>query len=288
MTLKPTHQLLFYFQNLLKSNKLEFLKDTSLNNMKEMYGNLVEHVDTNNGVIKFWKVFSDQHSNGEPTEGLVTYDFYKEHKNELIFNAKVVTEEIDKLVYSKAEANEVYTATLKNISLELHSLNQKADKLYPNYPELPRALKLIEHHLLIKYDIKPFAKKRAEDKLSYFGFKDTISRQKFIELYELADSLEIIEYDVIDQETFLEVLLENPSEPNKVIKFFCQNALAKQFIEKLRPYFTSLDPKSIEKSGRFLTKGGTVLSETNYNRTLLKFNPKLDRLNKEMDTILLS
>ncbi len=286
MSQQTSHNILSYFQKLLESNKLNFLRDKAINNIAERYGSLVESQDCEKGIIAYWGVFSDQHNTIEPVEALVTYDFYKEHKKELSIEANNVTKAIDELVYQKAEVDESSKGLLENINKELHYLSLRADKLYPDYTELREALKHIENHLLIRYQVKPFAKKRADEKFSYFGFKDIITRSKFRELYDIADKFEIIEYDVVDENTFLEVFLENPSSPDSVIKFNCQNSIAKLFIENIRHLFTSLNPKSIEKSGRFLTKGNTVLSETNYNRTKIKPSIENDKLIQEIDTIL--
>ncbi len=286
MNQQTSHNILSYFQKLLESNKLNFLRDIAINNIAERYGSLVESQDYEKGIIVYWGLFSDQHNTIEPVEALVTYNFYKEHKKELSKNANNVTKAIDKLVYDKSEASKPYKPLLQNINQEIHYLQLRADKLYPDYIELSKALKFIENHLLTRYQIKPIAIKRADEKLSYFGFKDTITRSRFRELYDVADKFEIIEFDVVDENTFLEVFLENPSSPDRIIKFNCQNSVAKVFIEKIRPLFTSLTPKAIEKSGRFLTKRNTVLTETNYNRTEIKPTTKIDKIIQEMNTIL--
>jgi len=84
MDQQTSYNLLSYFQNLLESNKLDFLRDTALNDIAERYGTLVESRDVEKGIIKYWGVFSDQHSNGEPVEAIVTYDFYKELIEEVV------------------------------------------------------------------------------------------------------------------------------------------------------------------------------------------------------------
>jgi hypothetical protein len=275
---------------LLESNKLDFLRDTALNDLAERYGTLVESRDVEKGIIKYWGVFSDQHNNSEPVEALVTYDFYKKHKEELFKNAESVTKAIDKLVYQKAEVEESSKGLLENINKELHYLFLRIDKLYPDYPELTKSLKYIENHLLIRYQVKPFAKKRADEKFSYFGFKDTISRGKFVELYEFLEERNILEYDVVSEEDFLEVLLQNPSNSEIAIKFNCSNDLMVTFLERIRPYFSSLSPKSIEISKRLYTKQGKIISESNYNKntSLLKKKPseKANRLLQDLNAIL--
>lgn len=290
MDLQTSHNILSYFQKFLESNKLNFLRDTAIYNIAERYGSLVESQDYEKGVITYWGVFSDQHNTIEPVETLVTYDFYNEHKKELSKNANSVIKAIDELVYQKAEAEESSKGLLENINKELHYLSLRADKLYPDYIELRKALKYIENHLLIRYQVKPFAKKRADEKLSYFGFKNTISEDRLIEIYELLDKREIIEYDDVPEQDFLNVLLANPSNSEIAIKFNCSNNLVVTLLEKIRPYFSSLTPKSIEKSKSFFTKQGKPLTENIYNASnaRLRKNPseKVDRLSKEIDNIL--
>jgi|GEM_PF-4729315 len=285
MSSKSTHTILHYFQDLLEFEKLTFLRDVALEGIKENQGPFIQFEDTQNGILKYTKIFYDQKTDG-PIEGLVTYNFFAEHRREVLENGKLVINTIDELVYDMLEVGKPYHPLLKNINQELHFLILKTYQLYPNYLELFETLKTIENHLLERYQIVPFAKKIEDDKLSYFGFKNTISKNQFIELYDLADRLEVIEYDIVDQNTFLEVFLENPTDPNKVIQFHCKNAVAKVFLERLRPYFTTLNPKSIEKSGRFLTKGNVPFKESNYNRTQITSTDLIDRLIQEMDTIL--
>src|SRR5690606_24378114 len=151
---------------LLEYNKLTFLRYTAIEEIKENHASFIDSVDVEKGIIKYWKVFSDQHSNGEPTEGLTTYNFHKVFKQELLSNALKAINAIDKLVYSKTEANEPYKPLLENINQELHYLNLRADRLYPSYKELTNALESIGNHLLVRYEVTPYSKKKLEDKLS--------------------------------------------------------------------------------------------------------------------------
>ena len=266
MTKISPHNVLDYFKELLKFNKLPFLKDNAIEEVKLKYSDYVDSVDKENGIIKYFKLFYNQ-STDDSIEGLVTYDFYKAHKMELLEKSKDAISSIDELIYLKSEKSEAYNSLLKNISKELHYLLLKAEKLYPTYPELERAIKSIESHLLLRYQIQPYSKVVINEKQSYFGVKDAVSEKLFKDLYDLADSHELIEYDVVDERTFLDVFLRNPSDKNTIIRFNCYNGLAITFLESLKPLFTSLTPKSIEKSRRFLTKNGNVLTENNYNRS---------------------
>src|SRR5690554_2970990 len=245
MTKLTPYIILNYFHELLEFNKLTFLKNTAIEEIKVNHAGFIDSFDVENGIIRYWKVFSDQHSQGEPTEGLATYNFYKEHKKELLSQGVKAINAINKLVYSRTEANQPYKAILQNISQEIHYLNLRADKLYPHYKEISNVLESIGNHLFVRYEIIPYSKKKAGDKMSYFGFKDTIPRRTIEELYDLADRLELIEYDVVDEATFMSVLLENPSNPETTIKFNCSNDLVITLLDRLKPYFTSLTPKSI-------------------------------------------
>ncbi|RXJ52624.1 DUF6617 family protein [Gelidibacter gilvus] len=287
MTKISPHTILDYFKELLKFNKLPFLKDTAIEEIKIKYSEYVDSVDKEKGIIKYFKLFYNQSTN-DSIEGLVTYDFYKEHKLELLEKIKDAISSIDELIYQKSEREESYNALLKNISKELHYLFIKADKVYPTYPELKRAIKSIESHLLLRYQIQPFSKVVINEKQSYFGVKDAVSEKLFQDLYDLSDRLELIEYDVVDERTFLDVFLRNPSDKSVVIQFSCNNGLAITFLESLRPFFTSLNPKTIEKSQRFLTKQGLVLTESNYNtsKKRLKDSEKLKSLKLELQQIL--
>jgi hypothetical protein len=289
MTLKSSHTILNYFNELLEFNKLSFLRDRAIEEISNQYSGFIDSVDLDKGIVKYNKVFYNPRTD-DSIEGLVTYDFYKEHKLEILEKSKDVIKSLDQLIYLKSEQNEHFKSLLDNISKELFFLQLKTEKLYPNYPELSVALQAIETHLLTRYQIQPFALKKIDEKLSYFGFRDTLSRQVFQDIYELLDSLGYIEFDVVDEKTFLEVFLENPLDSASVIHFNCSNGIVITLLEKLRPFFTSLTPKTIEKSKRFLTKQGMVLSESNYNtsnkRLKEKSSQKIDKLNQELNAIL--
>lgn len=290
MSNTTSHSILSYFQNLLEYNKLVILKDDAINDMLGKYGSLVNSYNYEKGTVTYWSIFSDQYNQEQPVEALVTYDFYSKFKEELFKNAKNSIRAIDKLVYEKAEVEESSNSLLGNLSKELHYLFLRADKLYSGYPEITKALKFIENHLLIRYEIKPYSKKKTDEKLSYFGFNGTLTKDVFIELYELLDKREIIDYDVVSEKDFLDVLLSNPKNPEIVIKFNCANYFAVTFLDKIRPYFTSLKPETIESSKCFYTKQGKLFTENIYNSTnsRLRKNPsdKTEKLALEIDSIL--
>ncbi len=288
MTKRAPHKIFKYFSDLLEFNKLTFLRDRAIEEMVAQFSGIIESVDKDKGIVRYWKPFYDEISDNY-IEGLEIYDFYKDHKTELFKNSESLIENIDESIYLNAD-NDSNKSLLQKFSKELFYLLSKAEKIYPNYQELNQALKSIENHLLLRYQIQPYALKITNEKLSYFGFKDTLSRSVFQELYDLADRLELIEYDVVEEQIFLEVFLENPSNPHSVIRFNCENGLIITLLERLRPYFTSLNPKTIEKSKRFITKQGLVLSESNYNTShkRLKEKPtqKTNILNQQLDEVL--
>ncbi len=290
MTQQHSYTLLNYFQELLQVNKLDTLKQEILVGKQEMLGNLVISVDLESGLLVYKDFVLANQEDIEPTEVIRTFDFYKEYNIELFNNAEEATKAIDRLIYQKAEAEESSKELLQNLSKELHYLSLKADMLYPNHHVLAKALKYIENHLLVRYQIKPYAKKRTDEKLSYFGYKGILTENVFIELYELLDKREIIDYDVVSERDFLDVLLGNPSHPEIVIKFNCVNYLAVTFLDKIKPYFTSLKPKTIEASKRFYSKQGTILTEKNYNTTNSRLRKnqsyKAEKLALEIDYIL--
>lgn len=265
MKKQSSYNLLSFFQNLLEFNKLNLLKDTAINDMLDKYGSLIDSYNYEKGTVTYWGVFSDQHNKEEPTEALFTFDFYSKHKEELIRNAHDTIKAIDRLVYLKAEIDESPKSLLQNINIELHNLSLRADKLYPNHHELAKALKFIENHLLIRYQVRPFAKRRVDEKISYFGVKENVSTNLIKELFWIAEKHNVIDIEITDLNTFIEVLTGNPSNPQSVIHFKSFSYLGYTFLESIKPLFNSLSSKSIGNSKRFYTNRDEVLNSKNYD-----------------------
>src|SRR5690554_5282184 len=139
MTSQSQKNILFYFQELLESNKLTYLKSTALDKIKNQYGSLVESMDLEKGIIKYEKVFYDQATDG-PVEVIVTYSFDKEFPLEVKIEAQIAKGKIDATVVeiNKAgnNANEFLMSQLRHLS----SLVEKSKVIYPK-------LKFIEANL---------------------------------------------------------------------------------------------------------------------------------------------
>ncbi|MDF0717957.1 hypothetical protein PY092_17470 [Muricauda sp. 334s03] len=118
---------------------------------------------------------------------------------------------------------------------------------------------------------------------SYFGVKSNIKASVFNDLYELAEELEIIDYEIVTEQSFIEILSGNPTD-SEVIRFNCNNQIAVHFLDLISPLYSRLTFSEIAKSERFYSKGGSLLKQSNLDsaKSLLKDNhsQEKDRLTK--------
>ncbi|WP_415376399.1 hypothetical protein [Patiriisocius sp. Uisw_017] len=274
MALKSSDNILHYFQSILECNKLSLLKDTALRELKERYGSLVDFVDEEKGIVNYWGLFSDQHSNGEPVEAIVTYDFSKEFPKEITTQTEQLKNRIDKTVNDINLNGINATEFLNTLANELTSLIEKAKIVYPKLRFIEANLLNVLTYIVDKYSLKASFKKQSKielSKFSYFGAET--KRSTLIKIFDIASDLKIFDDEVFFQDTFINVLSSNPTKTDEVIVFNCNNEIAAHFINCIQPLFNNLSIAQINKSKSFVNKQGKVLNQSdldNANKRLRK------------------
>jgi hypothetical protein len=291
MTPNPQAEILSYFQNLLESNKLKFLKNKALNKIQEQYGSLVKSLDVEKGIIKYEKVFYDQATDG-PVEAIVTYSFAQEFPKEVFKEAQIVKEKIDAIVFDINKAGNSAKEFLNTQAKLISNLIEKSKMVYPKLKFIETYLLEILTYLVDKYSLSDSFKKQAQINISqssFFGIK-RVKMALLIQLYDAALDLEVFDDEVVSQENFINVLTGNPKNTKEVLNFKCNNYLALHFINCIQPLFNELTQSKIAKSESFFNKGRKVFTEKNLNTTNSRLknyiSPEKDRITNHIAKIL--
>ena len=98
--------------------------------------------------------------------------------------------------------------------------------------------------------------------------KEDILMPLFKELHDAAVNNEVIDKDDTPYKSFLGSF--HRSKIKGKIYFRCKNKKAVAFLELIKPIFKEFNARRVEDSQIFYTKGGTLLTQTNYNKSKTK------------------
>lgn len=245
---------LIFFDNLIETNGYNNLKQKTINQIKEQVNGYFESVDFDLGEIRFWDHEYDIEAGESKTE-LTTYNFRKEFPRKITSETIKTKSLIDNSaldINKKGNNNEAFLKSqIKHIYFLLDKLGDSniVDKLL-----IKESLEGLCNHIVDRYSIKHTYKNRnvqGNNISSYFDLKGHIKMSLIVELFDAAIDLEVIDDEVISEDTFINVLTGHPSYSNEVISFKCNNQLAVHFIDSLKPIFNNLSYSQISKSKQF-------------------------------------
>ena len=138
--------------------------------------------------------------------------------------------------------------------------------------ELLKLLKERYAHLVGYHSIFRYLKK--ETSSSYFKDKD-MKRAFYVDLYEMAYSLNLIDDEEIDEEDFIDAFtFPNPQLLSNKIKFTCNNNLLSYFLQSLKPFFSELTNAKIEQSKIFINKQSKLVTSNDIEASLSRGKDK--------------
>lgn len=254
---------LFYFDNLLERNKLKELKDIAVDLIVEQYGDLIiEPIDYDKGIVTY-KTFRPL-TLDVSIDSIEAYNFSKEFPQEVFKEAEKAKNNIDSIAF---EINKNGNNANEHLLSQIKHLNSLIDKSKTTYPKLKFIENTIEDlivYLVDRYSLKESYKKRILNiniKSSFFDVKSTVKRSLLEELYDISIDLEIIDEEIVSEETFINVLTLNPITSQEVIIFKCNNELAAHLINCIQPLFNNLSTSQINRSKSFINKNGKTLNQ---------------------------
>ena len=282
---------LTYFDNLLESNTLKSRKDIAINSRVEKYGSLVESVDYEKGIVSYIDMFINDSQ--DLIEATTAYSFASDFTKEVIKESKKAKETIDNLVLEinikGNNANQFLISQVNHLTI----LVEKSKVTYPKLKFIEVTIQNIITYLVDRYSLKESYKKRnltINTKYSYFDIKAEVKPSLLEQLYDVSVDLEIIDDEIITEDTFMNVLSVNPTISNEVIIFKCNNELAAHFINCIQPLFNNLTIAQINKSKSFINKNNKTLNQAdldNANKRLRKkSSTKITRITNHISRIL--
>lgn len=284
-------QFLEYFKDLLESNKYEELKSSAIKGILEYCANWYIHLDSEKGIVQYIDFDIDEITQ-EPFQEECTYDFQKEFALRVKKEAETVQNRIDQEVIEINRAGVNADQFVRTQVKELQYLISKAKTLYPKHTFIEDSLLGVLKYLVDKNSLSESFKKQNEiktAKTSFFDVKSTTKRSLLQDVYDTAVDLEVLDDEVVTEETFLNVLTGNPSKTNEVIIFKCNNQLVVHFLNCIQCLFNNLTFSQIHKSGSFVNSRGKILKQADLDNanSRLKRNTSLevDRITAHLSKI---
>lgn len=167
--------------------------------------------------------------------------FYKDTLISILENEKKNSIELinSKILEIKNSGNSTDYYVQSNLN-KLFSLKRKKLSTY-KFKKL--VLKIIDEiiNVISTHNFKHQKTKRNNFKISNGFFEPNISAPKIKKIYQKAVKLDIIEMDIVSEETFLNVLIcENPSELDEKIYFSEMTLYSILFLDTISKYFDNL------------------------------------------------
>lgn len=241
-------------QNIITFNNIEFLKESYI---MEKFKKHEEPINLNKelGILEYYDSFTNDHVS------LKFENYLKEllwnetlHCIEAIDNSLILLDSIQKRKFI------IY------IEATLNYIEKNQVKLFQKFPICKKPLEELKEYLNKKYDVNITENTFFLNEESLFKIRAGISKIKLIKLYDISIKYEIIDDEFISQECFLSVLLDKVT--NHKIIFNCKNSISAMYLHTISEWFDNLNPKSIESSGRFYTKGGKKhFTKSNYYKS---------------------
>jgi|GEM_PF-2502894 hypothetical protein len=147
------------------------------------------------------------------------------------------------------------------------------DRFFKNNPEFP---KLFPSLYYLKINIKNFLQTQFDYNQtpetftgsSYFRTKQTTTKKKLNRIYDFLINKEYINDEQTSEDEFCSIL--NDLKTDYCITFMCSTEMAAVILKLLEPLFDNLNPTEIEKSRRFKSKKGKVLTSSNLYKSFNK------------------
>lgn len=251
-----------FFENLILENRFSYHKENFFREaIDELYNPLL---DKENDLIYYY----DVNSLGETVK--LSFSFQNYLRRLLRKEFKSTIELIDE-IQSKNEDN-VFEKILNSLVGKIDYISKEGSNL--KYFEIA---------------FKPLAEIRNRIEKGYFGSNTEISAIEkpkepikvkadysnffFYDLYNILIENYIIDEFKVNEEDFFEIL--TIPNCNKQLKFLVENQIVVTFFEAIKPIFIDFNAKLLENTKRFITKRGSLITQSNYNR-----NKELSSKNK--------
>ena len=284
------HLPLEYFNKLLEYNDYEKRKNVAISSMVELYGDYVNTVDYDKGIVTFWFT-SNEGLISKPEVELYTSTFSENFINTIKEEGDSAKSNIDKFVIEIAKENKSSKTFLDHQIKHLNFLIERADSIYPDIELIGRTLQEIIAYLIERYSLKKVTFD-IPDKFSFFDLKSNIRMPLLSEIYDATIDLGVFDDEVVTEDTFTSVFTGDPLKNKNSIIFKCDNQIAVHFINSIMPIFNNFTYSQISKSKSFFKKGGKPFNQADLDtansrlKKSLRLTSKKEQLSSIVNEIL--
>lgn len=203
------------------------------------------------------------------------------HTDELLKSKKLVEQNIAVKMANKKELD----MFLDFSKTKLATLSET--RAYQDFEFARAYVKELQDHLEV-FIAKLFRREldiHLSNNKSPFRVKNEIKISCFKELYNLVVDYKLITADY-SQKDFLEVFTADTTD--KIIQFSCDNAMMGTFLKSINILFEDFTFAAIERSKRFKTKQGKLITATTMSNSLRgkKSESRVEDLEEEISTLL--
>lgn len=152
----------------------------------------------------------------------------------------------------------------------LYTIPELAEK-YFNDSDFDAAM--IEKRNVPKKEVVHYPSKSKSKPKSSFGFKSRDTAKLLTVLKELHFKIDLLQIGTSVEELHELLIAKDFTQIDSQIYLECETTQFSYIVSQFKPFFNSLNPTAIERSGKFITKTGTVLKANNLHKNKVH-NPK--------------
>lgn len=254
-------------QNTLHAHNIEHLINRFI---KKHFREEEQPIDINNskGIISYYDSFNDK----------VEEIKFEKELNDLLWNiTNDIKSEID--LSNVKLTNKERVKFWNNILKSFDYIEETNFDVISSFPICLKPSEEIKDYLNTKYQ---FNQRAQFDGGSYFTLKPRYTRKDLENIFEFITIQGYLDDELYDFDDFNSSLFDKETEVK--LTFNCKTQVLVCLLKEFSDLFLDFTIKKVSSSGRFLTKGNTVISESNYNTTVNRIkklsNSDIDKIKK--------
>lgn len=244
---------ILFFENLILENHFDFhIKNFFQEALDELPN---AEVDKQNNVVFYY----DTNTNGKTVRN--SYSFNSYLRRLLRSKFRSILESLETI---KNESSEIeFSKILNSINLKISYIKDYGNK--SKYFDLAFApLVELSNRINNGYFVENLEFSANEVSLPCLMIRPSYNKSFFEKLYNIVTDHFLFNDLKVNEEDFRDILT-NP-DCNKQLTFTVETQVVIAFFEKIKPIFIEFNAKLLEDTKRFITKRGSLITQSNYNR----------------------
>ena len=270
---------LHFFDKLIIPDGHSYWKYKTIKSIEDRVQGALDSVDYELGEIKYIHSYFDKEKEEVETDN-ITYNFSKDFHRKIDIEITEAKNKIENIVIDIFKRSDEPKKFLLSQVKQIYYLMDKAKLDCPEFNLEP--LDNLASFLIEKYSLKHINRKKFINQFtsnSFFGIRQEVKPSLINNIYDEVSILEIIDDEIVSESAFINVLTQDPTIHDDVIKFKCNNQLAVHFINIIMPLFNNFTYSQICKSQKFFNKKALpkVLNQSDLDTANTRLNKDLKR-----------